>query len=107
MLAGGVLKHIYKLFALLIKNTGGNWQSYLNNWCARIVKLKDISSRDLEKNMSSAQVLKDNSLSDYIRDTSDRIMIIQCLSRHGLMANKRPKNKQGVGTIRAITPPEY
>jgi len=70
MLAGGVLKHIYKLFALLIKDTGRNWQSYLNNWRARIVKLKD------------------NLLSDYIRDTSNRIMIIQCLSRHGLMANK-------------------
>ena len=88
MLAGGVLKHIYKLFALLIKNTGGNWQSYLNNWRARIIKLKVISSRGLGIKTSSAQVLKDNSLSDYIRNTSDRIMIIQYLSRHGRMANK-------------------
>ena len=88
MLAGGVLKHIYKLFALLIKNTGRNWQSYLNNWRARIVKLKDISSRGSGIKTSSAQVLKDTSLSDYIWDTSDRIMIIQYLSRHGRMANK-------------------
>lgn len=67
---------------------GGDWQPYLNNWRARIVKLQDIASRGSGIKTSSGEVLKDKSLSDYIRDTSDRIMVIQCLSRHARMAKK-------------------
>ena len=68
---------------------GGDWQPYLNNWRARIEKLQDISDRGSGIKTSSGEILQGETLADYIRDTDDRIAIIQCLSREARLATQR------------------
>ncbi|NQW00017.1 MAG: response regulator [Rhodospirillales bacterium] len=65
---------------------GGDWQPYLNNWRARVEKLKDISDRGSGIKTSSGEILQNESLAEYIRDTADRISIIQCLAREARIA---------------------
>ncbi len=67
----------------------GDWQPYLNNWRARIEKLKDIMDRGSGIKTSSGEILQGESLANYIRDTANRIAIIQCLSREARIASER------------------
>lgn len=67
----------------------GDWRPYLNNWRARIEKLQDISDRGSGIKTSSGEILQGETLENYIRDTSDRISIIQCLSREARLATRR------------------
>lgn len=64
----------------------GDWQPYLNNWRARLEKLKDISDRGSGIKTGTGEILQGESLAEYIRDTADRIAIIQCLSREARIA---------------------
>lgn len=67
----------------------GDWLPYVNNWRARIEKLKDISDRGSGIKTSSGVILQGESLAEYIRDTADRIAIIQCLAREARIATGR------------------
>ncbi len=64
----------------------GDWQPYLNNWRARVEKLQDISDRGSGIKTSSGEILQGESLADYIRDTAERISVIQCLARDARIA---------------------
>lgn len=65
----------------------GDWLPYVNNWRARIEKLKDISDRGSGIKTGSGTILQGETLTAYIRDTADRIAIIQCLAREARIAS--------------------
>lgn len=81
------VKTHYQIIQFVDENHNGDWRPYLNNWRARITKLQDIAARGSGIKTSTGEILQGQSLARYIRDTADRIAIIQCLSRESRISN--------------------